>query len=146
MTPASVDSLSKGATHVAEAISVGGREGTLRSAARQDYSTFLDPGEKPNPELLFAGAYAACFHSAMISVTKALGLPLTDAVVHARVGQERDEAGDSHLVVELRAKVPGVPDDRTREWMETAHKICPFSRALRGDAVVTLVVDGTCET
>lgn len=113
--------------------------GFLDAAEHPDAPTFLEPGAKPNPEPLFAGAFAACFHSAMLGVAKALGTPLTDSVLHARVGQVKDDAGDSHLVVELRAHLPGVADDKTRELMETAHKLCPYSKALRGDAVVELV-------
>lgn len=141
MTVPSSDSLFKDATDIAEAISVGGRDGTLRSSERPEAASFVHPTEKPNPELLFAGAYAACFHSAMIGVAKALGTPLIDSVLHARVGQVKDDAGDSRLVVELRARLPGVGDEQARELMETAHKTCPYSRALRGEATVALVVD-----
>ena len=130
----------KNATDQAEAISMGGRDGTLRSAERPDSWNFMDSGAKPNPELLFAGAYAACFHSAMISVAVARGTPLTDSVVHARVGIVKDKTGAGSLVVELRATLPGVGDPQGRELMEAAHKICPYSKALRGEAVVALVV------
>ncbi len=130
----------KDATDLAEAISVGGRDGSLRSAERPEAATFIHPTEKPNPELLFAGAYAACFHSAMIGVAKALGTPLADSVVRVRVGQVKDDAGDSRLFVELRAELPGIVDEQGRELMETAHKTCPYSRALRGEAVVSLVL------
>lgn len=140
MTAQPAEILFENATDLAEAVSTGSRDGTLRSAERPESATFTDPEEKPNPELLFAGAYAACFHSAMIGVAKALGTPLTDSVVHARVGQVKDEAGDSRLVVELRAKLPGVDDADGRVLMATAHKICPYSKALRGEAAVSLAV------
>lgn len=138
MTVPLTDTFFKDATDLAEAVSVGGRDGTLRSAERPEAATFIHPTEKPNPELLFAGAYAACFHSAMIGVAKALGTPLTDSVLHVRVGQVKDESGDSRLFVELRAELPGVDAEQGRELMETAHKTCPYSRALRGEAVVAL--------
>jgi osmotically inducible protein OsmC len=140
MTVQSSEILFQNATNQAEAISTGGRDGILHSAERPESSTFIDPGEKPNPELLFAGAYAACFHSAMIAVAKALGTPLIDSVVRARVGQVKDEAGDRRLVVELLAELPGFNGDQGRVLMETADKTCPYSRALRGEAVVSLVV------
>ena len=140
MTIHSTNNLFKNDTGLAEAISKGGRDGTLRSAERPESSTFTDPGDKLNPELLFAGAYAACFHSAMISVAKAQGTPLTDSVLHARVGQVKDAAGNSRLVVELQAKLPGVDPDRGRMLMDAADKLCPYSRALRGEATVCLVL------
>lgn len=141
MTVSTTGILFKNASDLAEAVSTGGRDGLLRSAERPDAPGFMDAEDKPDPELLFAGAYAACFHSAMIGVAKALGTPLAGSEVRARVGQVKDEAGDSRLVVELRALLPGVGGDQGRELMETAHKICPYSKALRGDAVVVLAAD-----
>jgi lipoyl-dependent peroxiredoxin len=138
MTVHASDTLFKNATDLAEAISRGGRDGTLHSGEHPDAETFIQPTEKPNPELLFAGAYAACFHSAMGGVAKALGTPLVDSVLRVRVGQVKDEAGDSRLVVELRAELPGFAADKVRELMETADKLCPYSKALRGDATVVL--------
>ena len=140
-TASSAALLFKNATNLAEAISVGGRDGTLRSAERPKDASFIDPAAKPNPELLFAGAYAACFHSAMIAVAKKQGNPLTDSVLHARVGQAENAAGDNRLVVELRAKLTGVSAERGRELMEAAHQLCPYSKALRGEASVALVVN-----
>jgi len=140
-TSSSAALLFKNATNVAEVISVGGRDGTLRPAAHPKSLAWIDPASKPDPELLFAGAYAACFHSAMIAVAKKQGAPLTDSVLHARVGQAENAAGDNRLVVELRAELPGVDADRGRELMEAAHQLCPYSKALRGDAVVVLVAD-----
>ena len=61
-------------------------------------------------------------------------------MVHASVGLVKDETGDSRLHVELRAELPGVDAGAGRTLMETAHKKCPYSRALRGEAVVSLVV------
>lgn len=140
MTPLAPDTFFKNATNVAEAISHGGRDGTLHSAEHPDATSFVDPAAKPNPELLFAGAYAACFHSAMRGVAKAQGEPLPDSVLHVRVGQVKDESGESRLIVELRACLPGQADDKARELMETAHKLCPYSKALRGEATVAIAV------
>jgi Ohr subfamily peroxiredoxin len=140
MTLSTSGTFFRNATHVAEAISYGGRDGTLRAAEHPDATSFIDPAAKPNPELLFAGAYAACFHSAMQRVAKALGAPLSNSVLHVRVGQVKDDSGDSRLIVELCARLAGLADDRSRELMETAHKLCPYSKALRGEATVAIVV------
>lgn len=139
MTLFASDPFFKDATHMAEAISLGGRDGSLHSAERPGAACFIDPQETPNPELLFAGAYAACFHSAMAGVAKSLGTPLVGSVLHVRVGQIKNESGDSRLLVELRARLPGFAADKTRELMTTAHQLCPYSKALRGEATVALV-------
>lgn len=141
MTSSTSGLLVENASSVAEAISKGGREGTLRSVERADADSFLDEEDKPNPELLFAGAYAACFHSALIAVAKKRQAPLVESVVRARVGQVKDEAGEGRLAVELHAELPGVAAEQARDLMEAAHRLCPYSKALRGEAAVVLVVD-----
>lgn len=45
------------------------------------------------------------------------------------------------LAVELHAQLPGVDPAQAQRVMEAAHVTCPYSKALRGDTAVTLVVD-----
>lgn len=91
----------------AEAISKGGRSGTLQAPDRLWFVTLGNPLEKgietrgPTPELLFAGAYAACFHSAMTNVAKKLGTPVEDSTVRALVSLIEDDQGGYRIAVEL---------------------------------------------
>ena len=63
----------------AEAISMGGRSGTIQSPDGLLNVTLGNPLENgaekrgPNPELLFAGAYSACYHGALKNAAKKLG-------------------------------------------------------------------------
>ena len=131
----------------AEAISKGGRSGTIESPDRLLDVTLGNPLEKgtekdgPNPELLFAGAYSACYHSALINAAKKIGTPVKDSIVRALVSLIEDDQGGYRLAVELHAKLPG--NDRTQAQliMDEAHQTCPYSKALRGDTSVKLVVD-----
>ena len=131
----------------AEAISQGGRSGTIQTPDGLLNVTLgnpLEPGlEKrgPNPELLFAGAYAACYHGAVINAAKKLGIPLAVSKVRALVSLIEDDQGGYQLAVELRAQLPGLNRDRAQCLMEEAHKTCPYSKAMRGDIPVKLVVD-----
>jgi organic hydroperoxide reductase OsmC/OhrA len=52
-----------------------------------------------------------------------------------------DDQGGYRLKVELRAELPSLTRDVARRIMEAAHLTCPYSKALRGDATVRLVVD-----
>jgi organic hydroperoxide reductase OsmC/OhrA len=52
-----------------------------------------------------------------------------------------DDEGGFRLAVELHATIPGIGKVETHEIMEKAHESCPYSKALRGDTFVTLVVD-----
>ncbi len=131
----------------AEAISTGGRSGTIRSDDGLLNVTLGNPLEKgiekrgPNPELLFAGAYAACYHGALIGTAKKLGTPVKDSTVRALVSLVEDDQGGYRLAVEIHAQIPGFDQVQAQHLMAEAHKTCPYSKALRGDAAVKLVVD-----
>jgi osmotically inducible protein OsmC len=131
----------------AEAISKGGRSGTIKTPTGLLDITLGNPlvqgaGDKgPSPELLFAAAYSACYHGALGNAAKKLGTPAADSTVRALVSLIEDEQGGYRLAVELHAQIPGVDRARTQEIMEEAHKTCPYSKALRGDTSVHLVAD-----
>jgi len=131
----------------AEAISKGGRSGTV-SSPNQLLSVILgNPLEEgiekrgPNPELLFAGAYSACYHGALGNAAKRLGTTVEDSTVRALVSLIEDDQGGYRLAVELHAQLPGVDRTQAQRIMDEAHKTCPYSKALRGETRVTLMVD-----
>ena len=132
---------------VAEAISKGGRSGSVKAPDGLLDVTLGNPLEKglerrgPNPELLFAGAYSACYHGALINAAEKLGPPLKDSTARARVSLIEEDQGGYRLAVELHAALPGVDRAQARRIMDQAHKTCPYSKALRSDTSVTLVVD-----
>ncbi len=131
----------------AEAISRGGRSGTIKTPDGMPIVTLGNPLEKglenrgPSPELLFAGAYSACFHGALSNAAKKLGTASDDSTVRALVSLIEDDQGGYRLAVELHARIPGVSQDQIRHIMDEAHKTCPYSKALRGDVSVTLVAN-----
>ena len=131
----------------AEAISKGGRSGTIQTPDHLLAVTLvnpLEPGSEnrgPNPEQMFAGAYAACYNGALHNAARHLGTPVENSTVRALVSLIEDNQGGYRLAVELRAQLPGIHRDRAQRIMEEAHKTCPYSKALRGDTSVKLVVD-----
>jgi Ohr subfamily peroxiredoxin len=131
----------------AEAVSKGGRSGTIQAPSGLLNVTLGNPLEKgiekrgPNPELLFAGAYSACYHSALIGAAKKLGTSIKDSLARALVSLIEDDQGGYRLAVELHAQLPGIDRVQAQRLMDEAHKTCPYSKALRGDASVKLVVD-----
>src|SRR6185369_13351771 len=110
----------------AEAISRGGRSGTIESPDRLLNVTLGNPLEKgaekrgPNPELLFAGAYSACYHGALNNAAKKLGATVKDSTVKALVSLMEDDQGGYHLAVDLRAHLPGVARAQAISIMEEA--------------------------
>lgn len=131
----------------AESISKDGRSGTIKTPDGKPIVTLGNPLEKgmeqlgPSPELLFAGAYSACYHGALGNAAKKLGTPVVDSTVRALVSLNEDDQGGYRLAVELHAQLPGIDRAQAQRIMEQAHKTCPYSKALRGDTAITLVVD-----
>ena len=119
----------------AEAISKGGRSGTLQTPDGLLNVTLGNPLEKgikkrgPNPELLFGGAYSACYHGALINAAKKLGTPVKDSAVRALVSLIEDDQGGYRLAVELHAQLPGIDRAQAQRIMNKAHKTCPYSKS-----------------
>src|SRR4030095_14049702 len=130
-----------------EAISKGGRSRTIQTPDQLLNVTLGNTLEKgaekrdPNLELLFAGAYSACYHGALSNAAKKLGTPVEDSTVGTVVSLIEDDQGDYRLAVELHAKLPGIDPAQAQRIMDEAHRTCPYSKALRGDTSVKLVVD-----
>src|ERR1041384_503142 len=120
----------------AESISKGGRSGTIKTPDGISIVNLGNPLEKggekggPSPELLFAGAYSACYHGALANAAKALGTPVTDSTVRALVSLIEDDSGGYRLAVELHARLPGIAHAQAERIMDEAHKTCPYSKAL----------------
>jgi lipoyl-dependent peroxiredoxin len=124
----------------AEATSTGdGRNGHTRSS---DGVLDLDlsmpvalggTGEGTNPEQLFAAGYAACFHSALITVARRLRLELGDSSVTAKVILGSTDQRAYQLAVRIAVHLPGVDAAVATELTEAAHQVCPYSQATRGN-------------
>src|SRR5579864_4479858 len=123
--------------YTAEATSTGdGRNGhVVSSDHRLDFDLAMPPelggsGEGTNPEQLFAAGYAACFHSALRLVARRARVDPGASAVTAQVGIGPE--GDAYgLQVTLVISLPGLDRDKARELAETAHHVCPYSRATR---------------
>ena len=120
----------------------GGRTGHVRSA---DGVVDLDLGKpgstanpKANPETLFAAGYASCFQGALTARAGQQDIDASDSSVTATVSFGSASDGGFGLAVALEASIPGVDIARTQELMELAHEVCPYSKATRGNIVVTL--------
>ncbi|MFI2758312.1 organic hydroperoxide resistance protein [Streptomyces echinatus] len=98
-------------------------------------------GEGTNPEQLFAAGYAACFGSALGLVGRQAKVDVSEAAVTAEVGIGKQGEGFG-LQVTLRVELPDTVDAETgRKLVETAHQVCPYSNATRGNIDVDLVIE-----
>jgi len=132
----------------AEVLSLGGRSGSVKDPDGLLSFTLGNPLEAgkeklgPNPEMLFAAAYSACYHGALMNAAKKAGYQVKNSRVQALVSLMEDSHGGYHLSVELRGELPGVDQLITQEIMEKAHQTCPYSKAMRGDASIKLTALG----
>ncbi|UCI26978.1 organic hydroperoxide resistance protein [Mesorhizobium sp. B2-8-5] len=95
-------------------------------------------GGATNPEQLFAVGYAACFESAVRFVARQQNLPLEDASVTSTVSLYPNDQGGFRLGVSLAAEIKGLDQAGAEALVSEAHKICPYSNAIRGNIDVAL--------
>jgi len=133
--------------YTASAVAIGdGRNGHVRTMDGLVDTDVRTPkemggaGGAPNPELLFAAGYAACFHNALRRVVREAGADATDSEVVADVFLSRLPNRNLSLAVQLEISLPNVDPDAAREFMHQAHQICPYSNATRGNIEVTLTL------
>lgn len=120
-----------GTTHT-----TSGPNGAARSA-----DGLLDiklPEPHPMAENLFAVAWSACFMGAieLAAGQKKVTLPSPPSIDATIDVVQR--ANDYVLRARLNVSVPGVDRDVARELIDTAHAICPYSKATRGNIDVEL--------
>jgi Ohr subfamily peroxiredoxin len=130
--------------YTASATAYSGREGKVESSDGTLQLTVTMPkalggsgAAGTNPEQLFAAGYSACFGSAVAHVARVQKIKtgpvnITANVTIGAVGQAFG------LAVELVAAIPEMPRDAAQKLIETAHQVCPYSNATRGNIVVDL--------
>ena len=132
--------------YTAKAVANGGREGGARSS-----DGLLDvrlapprelggPGGATNPEQLFAAGYSACFLSALkhVASRQKVAVPAS-AAVSGEVDIGPAGAGFG-LQVRLAIDLPGMDRTQAQALVDTAHQVCPYSNAVRGNIDVTLTL------
>jgi lipoyl-dependent peroxiredoxin len=99
-------------------------------------------GGGTNPEQLFAVGFAACFESALEAVARRqkleTGAIAIDSKVMLRAGEDRSFV----IAAELHVTLPELEDEQAVELVRTAHRVCPYSNATRGNIEVVLSANG----
>jgi Ohr subfamily peroxiredoxin len=96
--------------------------------------------EATNPEELFALGFGACFLSALSLVARQEKISAKEFTIDSAVDLVSEDDGGFAVAVELHGTLPGVDDEQAAELMRTAHKVCPYSKATRGNIDVRLYV------
>lgn len=129
--------------YTAIATATAGRSGrVLSSDGALDLATALPGSGKTgatNPEQLFAAGYAACFGSAIMAVAGA-GKLKPDAVSVTGEVTLNINGHDYSLSAVLKVKIDGVDRAEAERLATTAHQVCPYSKATRGNIPVEIIV------
>jgi osmotically inducible protein OsmC len=128
------------------ATATGGRDGSAQTqdgSFRVKLSTPKERGgaggDGANPEQLFAAGYSACFIGAMKAVAPSLKLRVPDdAAVTATVGIGPRSEGGFGITVDLAVGLPGLDRQDGQRLIDSAHQVCPYSNATRGNVDVKL--------
>ncbi|MVX36871.1 organic hydroperoxide resistance protein [Myroides sp. LoEW2-1] len=131
--------------YTANATATGGREGRTKSDdGVLDFKIEIPKemggkgGAYTNPEQLFAAGYAACFDSALNLVARNQKIKLKDTSVTASVNIGQNSEGGFSLAVDLAVSIPEIERETAQKLLETAHQVCPYSNATRGNIEVNL--------
>jgi Ohr subfamily peroxiredoxin len=135
--------------YTAHAHNKGGRDGrATASGGRPDLvikppAELGGPSDMPeatNPEELFALGFGACFLSALSLVARQQKISAKEFTMDSAVDLVQTDDGGFGVAVELHGTLPGVDDEKAGELMRTAHEVCPYSKATRGNIEVSLYV------
>jgi Ohr subfamily peroxiredoxin len=138
------------AIYTAHATSTGGRTGSTKSSDERISLQLSTPkelggdsGPGTNPEQLFAAGYSACFIGAMkaVAARQKIALPADVSIAASvSIGPMTGKAGAFGIAVTMAVTVPGMDRAAAEALVATAHEVCPYSNATRGNIDVSLSV------
>jgi osmotically inducible protein OsmC len=128
--------------YTAKTRTTGGRDsGAARSSDGRLDVRLSAPGSPrigSNPEQLFAAGWSACFESAIaLAAHKRKIILPADVAIDAEVDLNVADGG-YFLRARLNVSVPGVEREAARALVNEAHRICPYSKATRGNIEVEI--------
>jgi Ohr subfamily peroxiredoxin len=110
------------------------------SAPGGENHEFIAAEPHPTAEQLFAGAWSACYISALgiAASLKKVALP-PDSSVNIQVDVGQTGPG-WFLGAQFTVRVPGLAQDVAEAIAHAAHQICPYSKAVHGNIDIALNV------
>lgn len=132
--------------YTAHVVAKGGRNGHVKSSDGILDIEVKKPkemggqGGASNPEQLFAAAWGACYLGALSNVAELEGVDVSDSSINVEVSFNQN--GNSYMLsAELDVHIPKTTQFEAQKLAEKAHRVCPYSKATRGniDVRVTAV-------
>lgn len=110
-------------------------QSTTLNKTQYSYKSRFEEGVGTNPEELIAAAHAGCFAMALAFGLQGQGITPDSLEVTATV--TLDVSGSAPTItgshLELKAKIPGITDDKFQAAAKAAEQGCPISRVLKAE-------------
>ena len=110
-------------------------QSTTLNKTQYSYKSRFEEGVGTNPEELIAAAHAGCYTMALAFGLQGAGLTADSLETTATITFEPVDGvptiKSSHLV--LKAKIPGVTNEKFQELAKAAEQGCPVSRVLKAE-------------
>jgi Ohr subfamily peroxiredoxin len=95
-------------------------------------------GGATNPEQLFAAGWGACFLGAVRRAASQRKVTLKSTAITVEVTLNGSDDGEFALGAVLNLQLGGVDQETATELADAAHRLCPYSKATRGNIPVTV--------
>lgn len=129
----------------ARMLTQGGRTGTIQSEEGDFKLKLAVPAamggkdDGPNPEQLFAGAFAACFEQSVRHIARKSHLPLRGCYVEAELSMYITFEDAYRMALALTVHMAGALDQAAADnLLERARGICPYVDATKNNVSLTL--------
>jgi lipoyl-dependent peroxiredoxin len=99
------------------------------SNAQYSYKSRFEEGIGTNPEELIAAAHAGCFSMKLSFILGAAGFTPDSIETKSEVTVDNGTITTSKLTV--KAKVPGIDEQKFQQCVDEAKRECPVSKALK---------------
>jgi osmotically inducible protein OsmC len=112
-------------------------QSTTVNKAQYSYKSRFEEGVGTNPEELIAAAHAGCFSMKLSFVLGGAGFEPESIETTSTVDLDNGVIKSSHL--DVKAKVPGIDEQKFQECANDAKENCPVSKALN----ITISMEAT---
>jgi osmotically inducible protein OsmC len=114
-------------------------QSTTVNKAQYSYKSRFEEGVGTNPEELIAAAHAGCFSMKLSFVLGGAGFEPESIETTSTVDLDNGVIKSSHL--DVKAKVPGIDEQKFQECANDAKENCPVSKALN----ITISMEATLQ-
>jgi lipoyl-dependent peroxiredoxin len=116
-------------------------QSSILNKTQYSFNSRFAEGTGTNPEELIAAAHAGCFSMKLSFILGEAGFTPQEITTDCTISLDDGTITQSQLV--LKAKVPGITNEKFQECAENAKASCPVSQALNINISLTATLEGS---